>query len=209
MSEFELTIYKLLLKEIEQSDFERWVYSEKKLSEILTSDDYLELISLNYQTSSSLYDAGKILRKHIGIGKCYEWHLKNVLQRIINRTADVHKYIEECYDLYCDGYYFLDNLGLGYGLAVIVPREKYKGETWLELTTQDQQELINEFYPGIAEEAKKVISWLNSGKIVLTDHSGEYQGIEYQDNRTAIEKEPTGYKCKKREVLTKSWWKFW
>ncbi len=209
MSEFELTIYKLLSKEIEQSEFEQWVYSEKKLSETLTPDDYLELISLNYKTPSSLYDAGKILRKYVQIENCYEWYLKNVLQKIVNRTPDVHKYIEQCYDLYCDGYYFLENLGLGYGLAVTVPREKYQAETWQELKAQDQQELIDEFYPGVAEEAKKVISWLDSGKIILTGHSGEYQGIEFQDNRTDGEKEPTGYRCEKHEAPTKCWWKFW
>jgi hypothetical protein len=209
LSEFELTIYKLLLKEIEQSEFEQWVYSEENLSEILTPEDYLELISLNYKTPSSLYDAGKILRKYIQIEKCYEWYLRNVLQKIINRTFDVHRCIEQCYDLYCDGYYFLDNLGLGFGLAVTVPREKYKAETWQELTAQDKQQLIDEFYPDVAEEAKIVISWLDSGKIILTGHSGDYQGIEYQDNRTANEKEPTGYKCEKRKDPTKSWWKFW
>lgn len=209
MSEFKLTIYKLLLKEIDQNEFEQWVYAEKNLSEILTSDDYLEIISLNYKTPSSLYDAGKILQKYIQIEKCYEWQLRNVLHKIIDRTSDVHIYIEQCYDLYCDGYGFLDNLGLGCGLAVTVPSEKYKGESWQELTVKDQQQLIDEFYPDVAEEAKKVILWLDSGKVILIGHSGENQGIEYQDNRSTSEKEPTGYKCKKREVTTKSWWKFW
>lgn len=206
MNEFNLIIYKLLLKEIEQSEFEQWVYLEKKLSEVLSFDEYLELISLNYKTPSSLYEAGKILRKYIEIGKCYDWYLRRLLQNIIERPFDVHRYIEECYDLYCDGYDFLDNLGVGYGLAVMVPRQKFKGETWQDLTSQDQQELVNEFYPDVADEAQKVLSWLDSGKIILTGHSGECQGIEYQDNRTAIEKEPTSYKCK---VPMRRWWKFW
>lgn len=209
MSEFELTIYKLLSKEIEQSDFEQWVYSEKKLSETLTSDEYLELISLNFKTPSSLYDAGKILQKYIQIEKYYEWKLKNVLQKIVSRPPDAHKYIEQCYDLYCDGYYFLDDLGMGYGLAVTVPSNEDKGRASQELNAREQQQLIDKFYPGVADEARKVISWLDSGKIILTGHSEEYQGIEYQDNRTAIEKLPTRYEYEKREISTKSWWKFW
>jgi hypothetical protein len=206
LSEFELTIYKLISKEIEQGEFEQWVYSEKTLGERLTSDEYLELISLNYKTPSALYDAEKLLRKYIEIGKCYEWYLKRVLQNVIDRPFDAYKYIEQCYDLYCDGYYFLDNLGLGYGLSVTSPPNKYNADQWGELDSQKQKELIDKFYPAVAEEAKKVIQWLESGKIILTGHSGEYQGIEYEDNRTPVEKEPTGYKL---EAPTKSGWKFW
>lgn len=194
MSEFELTIYKLILKDIEQGEFERWVYSEKKLVELLTSDEYLELISLNYKTPSSLYEAGKLLRSYINLGKCYEWYLKGILQKIADHHCDAHQYIEQLYDLYCDGYYFLDNLGLGYGLAITVPHHKYKVERWCELNSQQQSTLIDEFYPAVADEARKVIFWLESGKITLTGHSGEYQGIKYEDHRTAKEKEPTTYK---------------
>jgi hypothetical protein len=206
LSEFDLVIYKLISKEIGLKEFEQWVYSEKRIQELLATDEYLDLISLNYKTPSSLYDAEKILRKYVDIGKCYEWQLKVVLQKVIDRSSDAHKYIERCYDLYCDGYYFLDNLGLGYGLMAAVPPEKYNAENWKELSARAQQKLMDDCYPAVAEEAKKVIQWIESGKIVLTGHAGGYQGIEYEDNRTAEEKQPTGYKLKTR---SRSWWKFW
>ena len=206
LNEFDLVIYKLIFNEIEQSEFEEWVYSEKKLVELLLPEDYLDLISLNYHTPSSLYDARKILMKYIKISECYEWHLKSILLKIIDRPIDVYKYIQQCYDLYCDGYYFLDDLGLGFGLPVIAFNEEIgiKYDNKMKITTQE--ELIDGFYPEIIAEVEKVICWLEKGKIKITGHSGEYQGIEYDDNRTTEEKKPTAYQSVN---ISKSWWKFW
>ena len=206
MNKFELIIYKLIAREIELNEFEQWVYSEKELESLLSSDEYLDLISLTYKQPSSLYEAKKILSPHIDIGKYYEWYLRRILQKVIDHPTDVHKYIEQCYDLYCDGYGFLDNLGLGYGLAVTVPPSEYSADSWNELKSPEQKKLIEGFYPSVREEAEKVISWLDDRKIVITGHDGDFQGIQYTDLRTSEEKEPTGYKV---ATPTKKWWKLW
>ena len=191
MHPVELTFYKLVSKEIELSDFENWVYTETTLEQTLNSDDYLEIISINYKTPSGLYEAQKVLSKYFFMGKYYEWSVRNILHKIIAKPKDVHKYIEQCYDLYCEGFGFMDNLGLGYGLSLTCP--------------DGFNDKVEEFYPHIADEAERVLLWLDTGKIVITGHSGEYQGIEYDDKRSSKEKEPTGYKRQK----LKKWWQFW
>jgi len=206
LNNFELTIYKLITREVEINEFEQWVYSEKNLEELLNSEEYLSLISLSYKQPSSLYEAENILKRYIDIGKYYDWYLRRVLQKIIEYPDDVHKYIEQCYDMYCDGYDFLDNLGLGYGLAITVPPSNYNAGTWDKLETHEQKELIESFYPDVVNEAKKVIRWLDTKKIILTGHDGSYQGILYSDSREPEEKEPTGYKV---ATPTKKWWKLW
>lgn len=206
MNKFELIIYKLIAREIEINEFEQWVYSEKDLESLLSSDEYLDLISLTYKQPSSLYEAEKILRPRIDIGKYYDWYLRRILQKVIEYPADVHKYIEQCYDMYCDGYGFLDNLGLGYGLAVIIPPSDYSADSWDRLESPEQKKLIEEFYPSVREEAEKVIGWLDARKIVITGHDGDFQGIQYTDSRTPEEKEPTGYKV---ATPTKKRWKLW
>ena len=184
-------IYKLISHEVEIKDFEKWVYSEKALEKLLTNDDYLELISLSYTTPSTLYEAEKILKKYIKIEKYHEWYLRNLLKVIIERSNNVCKYIAETYDMYCSGYYFLDNLGIVYGLSIKVPHSCFNAQSWEELQLAEQTKLIDSFYPEIKKEAQKVIGWLDSKKIALTGHSGEYQGIEYEDNRTLKEKAST------------------
>ncbi len=206
MNNFDLIIYKLIARELGLSEFEQWVYSEKELETFLSSDDYLNIISLNYKPPSALYEAEKILRTYINIGKYYEWHLRRVLQKIIDRPDDAYKYIEQCYDMYCDGYYFIDNLGLSYGLSVAVPPSNGKDCSWDMLESVEQRKLVDGFYPAIAEEAEKVIHWLESGKIVLTGHDDGYQEVGYEDNRPPEEHLPTGYKV---STPSKKWWKFW
>jgi hypothetical protein len=193
LTEFQLVTYKLIAKEFALSEFEKLIYSYSELESILDSEDYIELISLNYKTPSSLYEAEKLLTKYVDVGKYYEWYVEQILMKIIERPKNVQKYIEQCYDLYCDGFGFLDNLGIGYGLCLTVPPENYKADSWAELTSPEQKTLIESFYPDVAVEAKKVLSWFELGKIILKGHDGTNQGIEYEDNRTSKEKEPSGY----------------
>ncbi len=70
---------------------------------------------------------------------------------------------------------------MGYGLSVVCP--DYYNET------------VDDYYPQILGEVEQVTEWLNSGKIVITGHSGEYQGIEYDDHRSPEEKISTGYQA--------------
>ena len=206
MKDSYLTIYRLIAREVEIDDFERWVYAEKGLEDLLGPDEYLGLISLDYRLPSSLYEAEKILRRYIDIGDYHEWYLRRVLQKVIDRTEDAHESIEQCYDLYCDGYDFLDNLGLGYGLSIAVPPSEYGADTWDALASAEQKRLIDGFYPDVRQEAEKVLRWLDTRKIVLTGQGEGTEGIQYQDNRTAEERKPTGYKV---AAPARKWWKPW
>ena len=46
----------------------------------------------------------------------------------------------------------------------------------------------------IENEIKKVIEWLDSGKVILTGIQDKYDYFGYIDNRTEEEKQPTTYK---------------
>jgi len=104
---FEIVVYKLIAGEYQLERFAEWIYSSKELEAILGSEEYLAIISLDYSQASSLYEAEKILRQHIDLGKYYEWLIRRVLERIIDKPADAYKYIEQCYELYCNGFGFL------------------------------------------------------------------------------------------------------
>ena len=125
------------------------------------------------------------------------------------------------YDLYCKGYNFMDNLGLGYGLAVEVPYSQ--ANSWYDLTIEQKNQLLDSFYPAIETEIQKVISWLDNGKVLLTGIKDNYNHFEYIDNRSDEEKKATAFKVAsfdtntktesihslKGNSMKKSWWKFW
>ncbi|MEO1393797.1 MAG: hypothetical protein AAFV90_12890 [Cyanobacteria bacterium J06634_5] len=205
MAKIDLVIYRLIARELEAEAFEQWVYSENALESFLGPDNYLALMSLDYSLPSSLNEAEKICKPYIDIASYHEWSLRRVLQGVIDRPNDASNYIKQCYKLYCDGYGFLDNLGLGYGLAIAVsssglssgPSCEGDAATGNALTSPAQKKLIDSFYPAICKEAEKVLHWLDVQKIVLTGHDGGAQGIQYSDSRTLKEKAPTAYEVAK------------
>lgn len=173
-------------------EFENWLYADKNLENILRPEDYLELISLGYKSSTAKYDLAELLERLIDKGEYETWRLLNMLTKALQRSRELPHLLMSFYDLYCKGYSFLDNLGLGYGLAVEVPYSQ--ADYWDELSADQQQKLLASFYPQLDIELRKVIDWLNSGKIILTGSKDQYNHyFDYVDNRNAEEKKPTAY----------------
>lgn len=200
MLDTEEVIYTLIAKEIDSESFEQWLYSDKNVEKTISSSDYLTLIYIDYRRPSSLQEAADILLNYINIGGYYEWLLRRILNQIIDRPANVHSYIQQCYDLYCRGYDFLDNIGLGFGLHVAVPPDKFNAETWEQLNESEQAQLIDSFYPAIKNEAEKVIHWLDTDKIIFTEYDDlDPQSVKYSDNRNDMEKAPVTYKIARDE----------
>ena len=74
--------------------------------------------------------------------------LIDLLNRSKEKDDDTGEILRSFYDMYCNGYYFLQDIGLGYGLACEVPLNS-GANTWEELDEQDRIELVNTFYPRI------------------------------------------------------------
>lgn len=189
-------------------EFEQWLYVNKQLESILNADDYLDLISYGYKGENVKYDLYRLLEKHIDKGELEKRRIRNLLIKTLTRDKELPELLMTFYDLYCRGYNFLDNLGLGYGLAVEVPYSQ--ADSWYELTEEQQKNLLNSFYPDIENEIQKVISWLDNEKVILTGIKDEYNHFEYIDNRTEAEKQPATFQIASFDnKVQKSWWKIW
>lgn len=165
-------------------EFEQWVYLTGGLEEILGHQDYLNLISLNFLKQSSKYELIKILERHFNAGEYETWKLKKLLNLFISKQGDLPSILCEFYELYCDGFYFLDILGLDYGLVIKVPPNGYSSEYWQELTDKEKERLLNDILPGAIKEAQKVLTWLDEEEIVITNNKNELDHYLYLDRRT-------------------------
>lgn len=191
-------------------EFEQWLYADKRLETILNADDYLDLISYDYRAGTAKYGLFRLLEKHIDKGELETNRIYSLLTKAINKDRKLPEILVTFYDLYCKGYTFFDNLGLGYGLRVEVPGVNNYVETWDDLNEAQQTTLLSSFYPDIETEIKKVISWLDTGKVILTGIKDENDHFEYIDNRTELEKLPTGYQVATVDSKAqKPWWKIW
>ena len=180
--------YKTIQDEISLDDFENWLYTNKEIEILFPSDDYLELISLNFKKSGAKYELWKLLQKHIDPGDFEQYKMLGLLYEARQKTNRLPFILKEFYDLYCSGYNFLQELGIGYGLTIEVPRINTETDTWEDLTEKQQKQTLDGFSPGLEEEISKVIHWIETKKIRLTGKRDEIGHYRYQDLRTEKEK---------------------
>ncbi|TJZ53809.1 hypothetical protein FAZ15_17475 [Sphingobacterium olei] len=181
--------YRTIEGGISLADFEQWLYADEQLEKHLSPDDYLDLISLSFKKSGAKYQLWNLLRKHIDLGEFETYKMLGLLNEAKQKTERLPFILMEFYDLYCKGYNFLQDLGLGIGLAVEVPRvNNTTADTWDELTSEQQKELLDSFSPELEECIEQVIYWLEAKKIVLTGEQDEIGHYDYEDLRTEEER---------------------
>ena len=203
--------FKFLNGEENISDFEQWVYETHALEKAVGSSDYLPLISLNFSKRDSKYDVDEILRRCISCSEYEKWQLKNLLLAFKDKTGNPQQLLSKFYELYCDGYHFLDSLGLRCGFSARVLPNQYSSESWEELSSKEQSKLIDSLVPGAMREAQKVLTWLEEEKIVITNEQDKLGHYLFIDKRTEEEKQPIGSKVLgfSNSQKIKSWWRFW
>jgi hypothetical protein len=159
-----------------------------EVEEFLPADDYLALLTLNYHKHGAKYELIKLLEQHIHLGDFETHKLLKLLREGILKTPRLTFIPVEFYNLYCQGYYFLQDLGLGYGLAVDAPWvENTAADTWYELTSAQQAELLASFSPGLEHELDRVQRWLVTGQLILTGEHDELEHHTYRDLRPSTE----------------------
>jgi hypothetical protein len=178
----QIDFFKMLNNETVVVNFEQWVYQNKQLEICFEADDYLALISLNYKDSHFKHEMKKIVDKYLDYGEFEKRKLKKILNDIISKNADFTKSLIATYDLYCHGYYFLDNIGLGYGLTF--SDDFYEFKDWESLTSSEKDNRINDIYTGAKAETEKILYWIEKEKIVFTGIADEMGRYSFIDNRT-------------------------
>lgn len=124
--------------------------------------------------------------------------------------------------MYCHGYDFFQDLGLGYGLTCEVPPSKCSSDTWDDLNEKEKNEIISSFFPQIESDIQRAIHQIENDKIILTGTKNELDYWEFADYRNDEEKKSTIWievpSKNSTGVLTfksisrnnkKKWWKFW
>jgi hypothetical protein len=225
LNEIETYFYNFLYDNLDIKIFEQWIYNSKDLNTFLNTEDYFNIISLDFSNKHIRYEIEKIIKNYINYGKFETKLLLNLLYKALSNKNELANILRTFYDMYCHGYYFFQDLGLGYGLTCEVPPvNKYNAQTWEELSEIEKDEIINSFYPQIENDLKRAISWLENKKIILTGKKNEMNYWEFIDNRNDEEKkstvwveisknQETGATVSKNVLWekkeNKKWWKIW
>jgi len=189
LTEIESKYFDFTKGRLSPREFEEWVYKSETLQIELDKNEYLALISLHFDTPSVKYEVEKILKNKVNKGKFQQIILLNLLDSIIDRDGKEGESLVRMYDLYCGGYYFLQDLGLGIGLQVASPF-RYDYDCYHELTTEQKRQVVDRVYPEADELAQEIKNWIVRGELVLTGTvEREMNRWEYIDNRKEKDKQ--------------------
>lgn len=184
LSRVEEIFYDFLHRDLNIKDFEVWVYTSDELKSFVGSDDYLALITLDFNSINARDESEKIIRKYADVSKFETMKMLDLLYKAITNNEDTGTILITFYDLYCHGYYFLDKLGLRYGLTCAVPPIRhYREDSWEDLSDRDRKELVDGFYPEIIKDIQDVIALIQNEQIIITGTKGYMGQLEYIDNR--------------------------
>lgn len=182
------TFLKTLKGDITIHDFEQWLYADTELQHLLKPGDHDDLISLNYNKSGAVHELHRLLQKHVSLTEFETYRLLGLLKEAQQKTDRLPYILMEFYELYRRGYHFFEDLGLGMGLSVTVPKVQTAAQTWQELTPEQQTRILQNFHPELDECLARATDWLETEKIIPTGmqpHTGRYT---YEDHRTEAEK---------------------
>lgn len=192
-NDLKIKLFKFLDSEECIAIFEQCVYATNDLENSLTSDDYLKLISLDFSKRSSKYEADKILKRYIDAGEYETWKLRKLLIGVLKREENLPIVLSQFYELYCNGYHFLAGLGLECGLSIRVPPIHYSSDCWHDLSHEEQHQLLSSLLSQTIAEAQTVLSWLDEGKIVITNEQSESGAYLYFDRRSDVDEKLAPY----------------
>lgn len=178
------TFFQAMNGQMDLANFEQWVYSSSDLEQELSKQLYLDLISLNYKQSGAKYELSHLLERHIDKGEYETYKLRRLLNQAKLRNLELPGVLEQFYDLYCHGYYFLQELGINYGLTVTSLPMPYQADHWSALSKEEVVTLVNSIPAELELEVELVERWLDAGKIILTGKQDDLNHFEYIDNRT-------------------------
>ena len=178
--------------ELSPAEFERWVYDTPELESVLGKENYLKILSYDFHQKGGNSSIKAILKQYIDYGNYETQHILQLVEEIKENSSSCPSHLKTIYQLYCSGYNFLDNLGIGYGLKLVVPYE-FDADEWEDIGEEKRKAIIDGFYPKLAEEADKVINWIKTGIVILSGKVNERGRKEYIDNRTEDEKKATAY----------------
>ncbi|EKR62284.1 hypothetical protein LEP1GSC036_1605 [Leptospira weilii str. 2006001853] len=99
-------IFSFIVGNLSLQEFEAFLYGSKEIENAFKYDDYIELLSLNFNKNSNRYEAFKIIEKNVDMSEYEVWRLNKIFNSIINKEKNYPQLIASLYDLYCKGYFF-------------------------------------------------------------------------------------------------------
>lgn len=178
----EQQFYNIYKERISISAFEEWLYKAKEIESIYGDEFYFSLLDLNYKNKYIRLELKKRIEEKIPFGEFEQERISSLLKDLQLENGDAVAILEQLYDDYCSGYSFLRFLGLSYITGIDnIPKLEQKSE-WSPTEFNNKRKMLNSIAPKLIKEAERLYSFLEEGKLVITEEN------KYEDTREEEEK---------------------
>lgn len=110
------------------------------------------------------------------------YRVVSVLQDLISKSNRFIESLYDSYDLYADGYFFMETVGVQHGLTFSNTYFDYY--EWEKLSDAEKKASVDRIYPSVKMEAEKVLSWIEYGHIKITGKKNHDGLFTYLDVRS-------------------------
>jgi len=173
---------KLVNREISISEFQTELFKLNEANQL-----FEELILLDFNSKYIKHKAINIIQSILGKAKIENYNLTQLLKGIHDNTNSTLKNLIQTYDLRCNGYWFLEKLGIYLALSVISTKDEPINEI-NDLPKEVRQDYFENILPKSILEAKRILGQLNSKKIIVTGETlGSLNRKCWIDNRSENE----------------------
>lgn len=176
--------YKIYKGQISISEFEDWLYKAQEIENVYGNDFYFNLLDLDYRKKHIKNELEKLIEMKIPFDEFEQTWIISLLENIIYEKGDIVEILEQLYDGYCSGYYFLRYFGISYVTGIdALPKLQQKDE-WDKNEFDSKREILNSIKPKIINEAMRLLSFFQKGLIKITvvndysDYRKEEEKIE-------------------------------
>jgi hypothetical protein len=159
--------FRYLTGELPIEGFEQWIYSTPEIESYFGKPAYFEFISFNFQQPDLSNELFKLIGKHIDLAKFRDWQIKRLLKSLLDGTLDAVEVFKKLYDMYRNGYHFLDKVGIQYLLGIDeIPKLSVR-HLWDEKEFIRQRKKLDGYLRPLKDEIEILLEALESGQIVL------------------------------------------
>ena len=167
VDEIESSFFLYLAGEFPIKDFEQWVYSTPQLEDWLGKPVYFEFISFNFQQSAADHELSKLIRSHVNPARFHAWQVMRFLRSLLDGTGDPVAAFKTLYKMSCNGYEFLDNIGVQYLLGIEEIPELTVQHLWDEKAFWRLRETLDEYIQPLKSEIEILLHALETGEIEI------------------------------------------
>lgn len=169
----------------EQNDLtvvQSFIFEHDELIAMLSFEDYEDLFRLKCDQRGSRYELGRILFNYFSRGEYEKRSLIHKLNLAKNDESQLPMIVGDTYGLYCSGYYFLEDLGLTWGLY-------FQDDDWMYQGDSQKEKWMAKHHSKILAGIEQVLTWLTTGQIVFLDEVNDFKYLKYIDKRNVNESE--------------------